>query len=114
MACAIAGSPSGDAIHYWQKAQLLAALRSSKLGDRFAAWVENNWIELLSNPRPRVAARRSGGGQDHAVFESRPKVAKVAAPQPKPDPPTFSGIDFEEQAATLVAAVAQGMPFCPI
>ena len=49
------------------------------------------------------------------LSERKPREQTIAYPEPtKEDPPTFSSdIDVAAQAATLVAAAAQGAPFCP-
>jgi hypothetical protein len=81
-------------------------------------------VELLISSRLHV----------HALFEKAPprgtsgEIASKAAPfplaertprsegyerAPIKEPPTFSDIDAAAQADTLVAAAAEGKPFCP-
>jgi hypothetical protein len=92
---------------------LIGQFRSSKLGDGFALWIEQNWKNLLTNPRLRVESKRSGGGADIVVSERKSRAPAAARP-PAADPPTFPAINAAAQAATLVAAAAQGAPFCPL
>jgi hypothetical protein len=95
-------------------AQIVILLRSCRLGPRFAIWVEQNWNELLKNPRLRAKPRLSGGSIP-AQSARTPKVPIVTVRLPVSDPPTFaSGVNLGAQAATLVAAAAQGTPFCPV
>jgi hypothetical protein len=92
---------------------LIGQFRSSKLGDGFALWIEQNWKDLLTNPRLRVESKRSGGGADIVVSERKSRAPAAVRP-PAADPPTFPAINAAAQAATLVAAAAQGAPFCPL
>jgi hypothetical protein len=96
-------------------AQLVANLRSSALDSGFAIWVERNWKELLKNPRLRIT-RLAGSVSAESVRVSSARTPRVAAATfTQPDPPTFSpDVRLAAQAATLVAAAAQGAPFCPL
>ncbi len=98
---------------------LVERLRSSQLGDAFATWVSKNWKELLKNLRFQpVTDGRAGGGSSKpqsVVSQPRPPVSQAPTNSTATDPPTFpSDINMSAQAATLIAAAAQGAPFCPI
>ena len=100
-------------------AQLVAHLRSCKLENGFAIWVERNWKELLKNLRLRIRPRMGGGSvaaELGRVSSGRtPRVPLAQFSQPESDPSTFSSdVRLAAQAATLVAAAAQGTPFCPV
>jgi hypothetical protein len=100
-------------------APLLAHLRSCKLERGFAMWVERNWKELLKNPRLRTRPRTSEGSITSKTGRASPnRTAKVSvAPlsQSVSDTATFSSdVSLGGQAAMLVAAGAQGAPFCPV
>ena len=95
--------------------QLVAHLHSCKLEAGFAIWVERNWKELLKNPRLRIRPRMGGGGVTAESVSSGRTPSVPLAPQPVSDPPTFSSdVRLAAQAATLVAAAAQGEPFCAV
>jgi len=81
---------------------LVRQLRSSKLDSSFAAWVEQNWKDLLTNPLLRLRPRpRTGGGSasaDHVSSERMPRAsipeeAKVGAPPSKGTKTTANRID---------------------
>jgi hypothetical protein len=97
-------------------AELVGQLRSSKLDGSLAPWVEQNWKDLLTNPQLRLRPRLSGGAvsADRVSSERRPR-APIPPSTPANDPPVFSSdTNLVAQAATLVAAAAQGAPFCPV
>jgi hypothetical protein len=92
---------------------LIGEFRSSRLGDGLAFWIERNWKDLLANPRLQVESRLSGAGGEVIASERKPRVPAAPRP-PAADAPTFAAINAAAQAATLVAAAAQGAPFCPL
>jgi hypothetical protein len=99
--------------------QLVDRLRSSQLGDAFETWVSSNWSDLLKNPRLQSATSlRDGGGSSkvgQVISQRRPRVSPPPTTPTAPEPPTFPpDIDMSAQAATLIAAAAQGLPFCPM
>ena len=96
--------------------QLIGQLRSSKLDNSFAAWVEHHWGDLIANPRlrprPKIDLRSGAVPATDTVIATR---ASFPVSQPVSDPPTFSSDDnLSAQAATLIAAAAQGAAFCPV
>jgi hypothetical protein len=96
-------------------AQLVAHLHSCKLDSSFAVWVEQNWKDLFRNSRLRSKRFISGGSitaRSARVSSGRTPSVPLA---PVSDPPTFSpDVSLVAQAAALVAASAQGTPFCPV
>ncbi|HEY7393093.1 MAG TPA: hypothetical protein VH640_31525 [Bryobacteraceae bacterium] len=93
--------------------QLVRQLRARKLGDGFANWVEENWAQLMNDSRLRANPRVGGPVvTERFIIQRKPRVP--TATQPVSEPPTFpSDTDGMAQAATLIAAAAQGKPFCP-
>jgi hypothetical protein len=92
--------------------QLVNQLAAGRLGKDFASWVATNWKGLIDDPRLRATPRGGGSAYvERAVFDRKPPVA--ATTPPASDSPTFSDVDLVSQAAALVAAAAQGKPFCP-
>jgi hypothetical protein len=96
--------------------QVVAHLRSCKLNSDFAIWVENNWQDLVRDPRLLTRPRAGGGTAAKTVASGwTPRVPRATISQPGSDPTTFpSDANLAAQAATLVAAAAQGAPFCPV
>lgn len=97
--------------------QLVTKLRSSKLGDSFASWVEQNYKDLVANPQLRLKPRLGGGSvspsYSRASSERRSRPAIVSTGPSVNDPSTFSSDhNLAAQAASLVAAAATGVPFC--
>ncbi len=111
-----AGKPNPNGVG--DVAPLLVQLRSSKLGEAFATWIANNWRELLRNPRLRSGPYSGGGAsftRGDVVFHPKAFVSQAPAKTSAYEGPTFStNIHMAAQAATLVAAAAQGAPFCPM
>jgi len=97
-------------------AQLVRRLRSSKLDGSFATWVEQNWKDLIAKARMRLRPEwRAGGGSPSVVSSERMPRTQTPRKEPASDPPIFSSnTNLVAQAATLVAAAAQGAPFCPL
>jgi len=95
-------------------ARLVGQLRSSSLDASFAIWVENNWRDLLTNPELRIKPTHPFGGKGPVEKLERKQPPEIPVNPPAIDPPTFSpNISLLAQAASLVAAAAQGAPFCP-
>jgi len=98
-------------------AQLVRRLRSSKLDGSLAAWVEQNWKDLVAKARMRLRPeRRAGlGGSPSVASSERMPRTQIPHKEPASDPPIFSSnTNLVAQAATLIAAAAQGAPFCPL
>ena len=97
-------------------AGLLVQLRASKLGEAFAAWVAKNWTELLENPRLRfIPPAGAGASQPAARVVSQRGASPAPASTPAPEAPTFPpDLSMAAQASALIAASAQGTPFCPM
>jgi hypothetical protein len=97
-------------------AQLVRRLRSSKVDGSLATWVEQNWKDLVAKARVGLRPeRRAAGGSPSVVPSERMARAQIPRKEPASDPPIFSSnTNLVAQAATLVAAAAQGAPFCPL
>lgn len=97
-------------------APLLIQLHSSKLGEAFATWIANNWTDLLKNPRLRWPHSEGAAfpAGERVVFQRKSPASPVSASTYASESPTFPDADMAVQAATLVAAAAQGAPFCPV
>jgi hypothetical protein len=96
---------------------LVARLRSSKLGDAFATWIAAYWKELLKNPRLQARPPLDGGvfsTVERAVSQHRIPVLPAPTAMAAEEPTFPSDVNMAAQAGTLVAAAAQGTPFCPI
>src|SRR5882724_8926635 len=65
-------------------AELVGKLRSSKFGGRFATWVEENWRDMVRNPRlkeaqaPRPSEGTGGGGTSVSDATRTPPKGSVA------------------------------------
>jgi len=65
-------------------AELVGKLRSSKFGGRFATWVEENWRDIVKNPRlkeaqaPRPSEGTGGGGTSVSDATRTPPKGSVA------------------------------------
>jgi hypothetical protein len=70
--------------------ELVGKLKTSKLGEGFANWVERNWEGLVKNPKLNGQEVPGGGGRASppAAAPPAPKPAPrpVEAPPPKPKP----------------------------
>lgn len=69
-------------------ADLVAMLRSSRLGEGFAAWVEANWTRLIANPRLRPAIPESAASKPNAQAVTPSQLLRrQAEPTENPMPP---------------------------
>jgi len=70
---------------------------------------------LHLHKKEREVQSGSGNGESQPPFPlSQRQPREASAPPPVFDPPSFSpDVDLVAQAAALVAAAAQGIPFCP-
>lgn len=82
-----------DVIAEQTVAELVAKLRASKLGDGFATWVEQNWNDLLENPRlrPKRLPAPSAGFTSSSGTSRAPSLRSEPAPGPaiREDPDSF-------------------------
>lgn len=72
-------------------AELVGKLRTSRLGDGFATWVEKNWRELVKDPRlrPRGAAGAGLAERAEASASTPHKPERAPGAAPKQDPDSF-------------------------
>ncbi|MDO9002364.1 MAG: hypothetical protein Q7V20_02785 [Aquabacterium sp.] len=84
--------------------ELVAELRKSKLGPRFAAWVEENAAALMRDPR--LKPHRGQGSAAKEVVSEAQSPSKLAnrpkeeAPPPPPPPPKKTRLDRLNELAT--------------
>jgi hypothetical protein len=70
--------------------------------------------ETLHQGSSRSEASATPEPAPFPLSERRLRASTVPANPPMSEPPTFSSdVDLAAQAATLVAAAAEGKPFCP-
>ncbi len=76
--------------------ELTARLRGSRLGGRFATWVEQSWQRLITNPRLRpqeISAGPSNGGARRGAWSAaEAQPSKVAPREATPAAPSIRRI----------------------